>query len=579
MSYTAPTSGSCIAQGLEVKATGAADTSSTSLAVGTGTKSFTIPGASVCALGDLVRAYRVSAPATWMQGTVTSRSVSTNTTLVVTVTTTNGSGTATDWQFEIIERPYRIGYKLAWTIHSDGTEHYEIQYSGDGGSTWSSSIVSSGVVSGWTLHGLPILDSLHSYDFRVRATGGGSGTTSWLTITGPGVFLGENPPSVGALYTPDFTAAATGPTSLQIEITDWSPESTVNIETLCHSHWLVRLKRNGFAAEDYVFAWDRLSIGIENLSPGELYTVQMAAAFIDREDGTIHTTFGPATPVEVETDPADPPVLGPSSITAYTGSLVAGTFIYQGGGQVHAWTIAGIENLLIVPRAGNPNIADLSLDSEPIDTENPEAGRRNKTVAPGVYLATILAAAITDASLSLTQNLFLCRIIVEGGYLIGWLNDDPARLDLQVLLRDRSVAGSALTGGTLKLIQGSALKIFVVFRDGPYNESNFGPVTELAGLSELRLALRPNPDPDGVLLLDIGGTVTTETVNGHDVPVLEFDVESDALTELLEAAGRVGNVPAASVAVACQLSWVWDDGAAVSLTFPGEITEPIRRSS
>lgn len=69
-------------------------TSTTSLAVGTGTKTITTQSGKNFVVGEWVLVARTAAPANYMVGQVTSYS---STTLVVNATATGGSGTYTDW--------------------------------------------------------------------------------------------------------------------------------------------------------------------------------------------------------------------------------------------------------------------------------------------------------------------------------------------------------------------------------------------------------------------------------------------------------------------------------------------------
>jgi hypothetical protein len=71
-------------------------TSSTSLAVGAGTKTFAIPTGGLLQVGQFVIAASASAPSNYMAGQVTSHNTLTGT-LVLSIGTTGGSGTYSDW--------------------------------------------------------------------------------------------------------------------------------------------------------------------------------------------------------------------------------------------------------------------------------------------------------------------------------------------------------------------------------------------------------------------------------------------------------------------------------------------------
>lgn len=74
------------------------DTSTTSLAIGTGAKVFTVSAAKAFAAGQFISAASAANNANYMHGQVTSY---TGTTLTVNVTDTGGSGTKADWQISI----------------------------------------------------------------------------------------------------------------------------------------------------------------------------------------------------------------------------------------------------------------------------------------------------------------------------------------------------------------------------------------------------------------------------------------------------------------------------------------------
>lgn len=71
-------------------------TSSTSVAIGTGSKSFTVETSKAYLAGQSVRVYSTASPANYMLGTVTSYDAGTGA-LVVNVTSVGGSGTLAAW--------------------------------------------------------------------------------------------------------------------------------------------------------------------------------------------------------------------------------------------------------------------------------------------------------------------------------------------------------------------------------------------------------------------------------------------------------------------------------------------------
>lgn len=83
-----------------------AATSTTSLAIGTGSKAFTTQAGLAYTVGQRVRAVSASDAAKWMEGAVASYS---GTTLTLTVDLTNGSGTLADWNINLTGERGAVG--------------------------------------------------------------------------------------------------------------------------------------------------------------------------------------------------------------------------------------------------------------------------------------------------------------------------------------------------------------------------------------------------------------------------------------------------------------------------------------
>lgn len=81
-------------------------TSTSSLAVGTGSKTFATQAGLAYSVGARVRATSASAPSNWMEGLVTSYS---STTLILSVDKTSGSGTPSDWNINLSGEPGNDG--------------------------------------------------------------------------------------------------------------------------------------------------------------------------------------------------------------------------------------------------------------------------------------------------------------------------------------------------------------------------------------------------------------------------------------------------------------------------------------
>ena len=85
-------------------------TSTTSLAIGTGSKAFTVSSGLAYSAGARVRAASAANTANWMEGVVASYS---STTLTVTVDATSGSGTLADWNINLAGE---LGYRYRFDV-------------------------------------------------------------------------------------------------------------------------------------------------------------------------------------------------------------------------------------------------------------------------------------------------------------------------------------------------------------------------------------------------------------------------------------------------------------------------------
>lgn len=74
-------------------------TSSTSLAVGTGSKTFTVSNTGAFGLGQRVRAANTAAPSNFMEGIITS--ITTDSSITINVDFIGGSGTLAAWTFSV----------------------------------------------------------------------------------------------------------------------------------------------------------------------------------------------------------------------------------------------------------------------------------------------------------------------------------------------------------------------------------------------------------------------------------------------------------------------------------------------
>lgn len=191
------------------------------------------------------------------------------------------------------------------------------------------------------------------------------------------------------------------------------------------------------------------------------------------------------------------------------------------------------------------------------------------------------------------------RFLISGGLFLNWFHDDPARRDLQILLRTQEVKSYSFTGTEgLWLKRGDQMRLHVIFRDGPLSAAaetsggsgdagnsgaaagtNFGRNIIADGFSLLRLVVRPKTDPEETVLLDLGGEIAAETIAGNTVFAFDFTVTSDELEAAIEREGHRGTEPPASVTLAClgELTWVREGRGESSRNFPVTITQDLQR--
>lgn len=170
--------------------------------------------------------------------------------------------------------------------------------------------------------------------------------------------------------------------------------------------------------------------------------------------------------------------------------------------------------------------------------------------AEGIYGPTVAGSGIDLASASVTYTLPIL-IGVTGPLCIGWLNDDPRRLDLQLNLRTRLVTSFAqgLTGGgaaSLRLTRGDTRRAYLLQRD------NAGRLL-IPALTEIQFVARLVNHRDGIPLVALRATtVLTETVNGMTVPYIDLTPTSPWLDRIFAALDKNPSAEPAAAALACE---------------------------
>lgn len=112
-----------------VNAPGTSGTSTTSLTVGTGSKSFTTQTGKAWVVGQFVTIAYTTTPTTYMMGQITAYTSGSGA-MTVNVTSTGGSGTQTAWTIGLTAPSFVGGGGLATTTVTDGTNSVEINAGG-----------------------------------------------------------------------------------------------------------------------------------------------------------------------------------------------------------------------------------------------------------------------------------------------------------------------------------------------------------------------------------------------------------------------------------------------------------------
>ncbi len=282
----------------------------------------------------------------------------------------------------------------------------------------------------------------------------------------------------------------------------------------------------------------------------------------------------------------------PEIVTGWVGADLLAMAFYSGDCEAKQWYLSdapdGVETAALAA-CGGPYAEDTHA----------VVALTGKPTAPGIYDAQLSLQVCCDETPDIVRT--TVRMIISGGIFLGWLNSDPTIRDLQVMMYSREVLSYAFAGGVWFTL-GYHARVRVVFRNGPLprglpkvvvnaeagttttqeSEVNYGrDIIDAGEFDELWLTLRQKTgDAEELVLLEKGAATAlpTETIEGHVVFLIEFDVTSDALQGAMERVARAGD-PQAVNSLAClgAISWVRDGERESSLNFDVTILRPVRR--
>lgn len=211
----------------------------------------------------------------------------------------------------------------------------------------------------------------------------------------------------------------------------------------------------------------------------------------------------------------------------------------------------------------------------------------------GLFEANLVAQLCCDGVPTLDSKTILFAI--SGGLFLNWFHVDPARRDMQLMLRTREVFSYAF-GDEMWMKRGDNHQFNLILRDGPLptappkivitaqgqtsqvSDANYGKDTvSTVGYTEMVFALRLASDPDEIELLSVEATV--EVIDGRSVFAFDFEATSDEIAQAMEKEGRRTSNPSASVALFCigEFTWIKDGKRRSSLNFPATIIQDIKR--
>jgi hypothetical protein len=354
---------------------------------------------------------------------------------------------------------------------------------------------------------------------------------------------------------------------------------------------------------------------VEMTSPGH-YQLKGRSDEVGEFDVTIEGRLGTETALQsfaLKIRPVISIVRG-GEIAGWVGDRLLNELVYTGGCEAQQWFISG--------EPPGVEVAALDCPGGPYEGTKRVVAISGSPSEPGIYDATVTVQVCCDGVPALYRR--PVRFKVSGGLFLGWFHEEPRR-ELQVFLRSRAVRGVGLGDEGLYWKRGDDERLYILFRDdhsgstptggsggggngGGSDTPNGGVVVVIGdnnttpdtgnngggasstdakvsrglittGFTELRLVIRPAEDPEEIVLLDLGGDLVTETIDGQTVFVLAFRVSSDALETALEAESRKSANAPASVSLNCvgEITWVRDGLTSSSHGIPIVIAQDIAR--
>lgn len=216
-------------------------TSATSLAIGTGSKSFTVQTGKMYVTGTFVLAASASAPSTkWMFGSVDSYNIATGA-LVVTVLRTSGSGTYADWVISL-SGPQGQGGDVLPSLSGNAGKVLQVN-SGETASEWvddgweliGTVSPSGAATSGFTSIGTTYEDLLCTFSFTQTSGGLGLAVSPDGSSYATAALFGSGMTAPrGALFIPGYKKSYGG---LMMPVLTGTTSPSINTVSTATARW------------------------------------------------------------------------------------------------------------------------------------------------------------------------------------------------------------------------------------------------------------------------------------------------------------------------------------------------------
>jgi hypothetical protein len=288
---------------------------------------------------------------------------------------------------------------------------------------------------------------------------------------------------------------------------------------------------------------------LEGTLPAGTYSLTVLVTLLDASASVVGYTLTVGAPFVMESD-------GDGSVPVIEGwkdDQLLRLLAFAGEGSVMSWFLTNAP----------PGVVIATIDVEGEYGGTPAGNAVAISGAPtahGIYDAQVSALVVGDDDVPQMYAMEV-RFEVSGDLFLNWFHDDPSRRELQVLLRDRSVKGYLMPELGLRLVRGDMERLYVIFRDGPLGEGRQGRAVLTDGFSELRMMVRPVNDPDGEVLLELGGAaLVTEEIEGREIAYFEFEVTSKGIERRFMGVNRSPGADTNAGSIPCMADVTWTRG-------------------